>query len=179
MLCNGFTKLSLLTFYLHLSPQKWFRVAVWIGIAIVSLYTGCITTLMLFHCNPIRKAFDFGIVGGSCLDVGVLYMATAVSNIITDVMLFILPMPMIFNLRMKLAQKIGAALIFAIGSMLVNSHWGMVAATSQIANPFWQNRRYISCSPNLSPSIADERRSIVGCCSGEYLDVSCPIPPLL
>ncbi|KZL86818.1 integral membrane protein [Colletotrichum incanum] len=119
MLCNGFTKLSLLTFYLHLSPQKWFRAAVWTGIVVVSLYTGCITMLMLFHCNPIRKAFDFTITGGTCLDVGVLYMATAVSNIITDVMLFVLPMPMIFNLRMKMAQKIGAVFIFAIGSVTV------------------------------------------------------------
>ncbi|KAK0368713.1 integral membrane protein [Colletotrichum limetticola] len=119
MLCNGFTKLSLLTFYLHLSPQKWFRVAVWTGIAVVSLYTACITILMLFHCNPVRKAFDFTITGGKCLDVGILYMATAVSNIITDVMLFILPMPMIFSLRMKMASKIGAVIIFAIGSMTV------------------------------------------------------------
>ncbi|OLN85657.1 hypothetical protein CCHL11_08307 [Colletotrichum chlorophyti] len=119
MLCNGFTKLSLLAFYLHLSPQRWFRIAVWAGIVIVSLYTACITLLMLFHCSPIRKSFDFHMVGGTCLDVGVLYMATAVSNIITDVMLFVLPMPMIFNLRMKMIQKIGAALIFGIGSITV------------------------------------------------------------
>ncbi|KAJ3941533.1 uncharacterized protein N0V96_008245 [Colletotrichum fioriniae] len=97
---------------------KWFRVAVWTGIAVVSLYTACITILMLFHCNPVRKAFDFTITGGKCLDVGILYMATAVSNIITDVMLFILPMPMIFSLRMKMASKIGAVIIFAIGSIL-------------------------------------------------------------
>ncbi|OHF03678.1 integral membrane protein [Colletotrichum orchidophilum] len=119
MLCNGSTKLSLLAFYLQLSPQKWFRVAVWTGIAVVSLYTTCITVLMLFHCNPVRKAFDFTITGGKCLDVGILYMATAVSNIVTDVMLFILPMPMIFSLRMKMASKIGAVIIFAIGSMTV------------------------------------------------------------
>ncbi|KAK1634571.1 integral membrane protein [Colletotrichum phormii] len=119
MLCNGFTKLSLLTFYLHLSPQKWFRISVWTGIAVVSLYTACITILMLFYCNPVRKAFDFTITGGKCLDVGILYMATAVSNIITDAMLFILPMPMIYSLRMKMASKIGAVIIFAIGSMTV------------------------------------------------------------
>ncbi|KAK6207902.1 integral membrane protein [Colletotrichum tabaci] len=119
MLCNGFTKLSLLTFYLHISPQKWFRVAVWTVIVVVSLYTGCIAILMLFHCSPIRKAFDFHVTGGTCLNVGVLYMATAVSNIVTDVMLFVLPIPMIFNLRMKLAQKISAVLIFAIGSVTV------------------------------------------------------------
>lgn len=39
MLCNGFTKLSLLTFYLGLSPQQWWRIAVWISITVVALYT--------------------------------------------------------------------------------------------------------------------------------------------
>ncbi|KAK2054742.1 hypothetical protein LY76DRAFT_628728 [Colletotrichum caudatum] len=119
MLCNGFTKLSLLTFYLRLSPQRWFRVSVWVGIVVVCLYTGCITTLMLFHCNPVRKAFDFNIAEGTCLDVGILYMATAVSNILTDIVLFILPMPTLFSLSMKMGLKIGAAVIFAIGSLTV------------------------------------------------------------
>ncbi|KAK2035094.1 integral membrane protein [Colletotrichum zoysiae] len=119
MLCNGFTKLSLLTFYLRLSPQRWFRISVWAGIVVVCLYTGCITTLMIFHCKPVRKAFDFKIVEGTCLDVGILYMATAVSNILTDIVLFILPMPTLFSLRMKMGLKLGAAVIFAIGSMTV------------------------------------------------------------
>ncbi|TDZ13380.1 Satratoxin biosynthesis SC1 cluster protein 4 [Colletotrichum spinosum] len=119
MLCNGFTKLSLLTFYLHLSPQRWYRISVWTGIVVVFLYTGVITLLMFFHCNPVRKAFDFTITTGTCLDAGILYIATAVSNIVTDVILFILPMPMVFNLRMRLAQKIGAMCIFAIGSVTI------------------------------------------------------------
>ncbi|OHW96969.1 integral membrane protein [Colletotrichum incanum] len=119
MLCNGFTKLSLLTFYLHLSPQKWFRTAVWCGIVMVSLSTACITILMFFQCNPIRKAFDSTITGGSCLDVHILYMATAVLNIGTDIMLFLLLMPMVLNLRLKMAQKLGAVFMIAICSITV------------------------------------------------------------
>ncbi|KAK2012360.1 integral membrane protein [Colletotrichum eremochloae] len=119
MLCNGFTKLSLLTFYLRLSPQRWFRISVWISIVVVCLYTGIITMMMFFHCNPIRKAWDIKITEGSCLDAGIFYMATAVSNIISDIVLFILPLPTLFSLRMKMALKIGAAVLFAIGSMTV------------------------------------------------------------
>lgn len=71
---------------------------------------------MVFHCDPVRKAFDFKIQHGSCLDAGILYMATAVSNIITDVMLFLLPTPMVMRLEMDRAQKIGAIAIFGIAS---------------------------------------------------------------
>ncbi|KAM5349464.1 hypothetical protein ACJ41O_005969 [Fusarium nematophilum] len=118
MLCNGFIKLSLLTFYFHLSPQKWFRIAVWFGVAVVGLYTVIITTMMFFMCNPPRKAFNFKLEG-TCINAGILYMATAVSNIVTDVMLFVLPIPMIYNLHMPKVQKFGAIVVFGIGSLQV------------------------------------------------------------
>ena len=116
-MCNGFTKLSLLVVYLQLSPQKWFRIAAWFSIVIVALYTSVITLLMFFHCHPVRRAFDFTIQTGYCLDAGILYMATAVSNIITDVMLFILPTPMVLKLNMSKSRKITAIAIFGIGSL--------------------------------------------------------------
>jgi hypothetical protein len=116
-LCNGFTKLSLLVVSLGLSQQKWYRIAAWASIFIVVLYTSVITLLMLFHCHPIRRAFDFKIQTGHCLDAGVLYMATAVSNILTDVILFLLPTPIVLKLHMSKSLKISAIIIFAIGSM--------------------------------------------------------------
>lgn len=119
MLCNGFSKLSLLTFYLYLSPQFYFRIAVWASIVIVATYTAVITLLMIFHCNPIKKAFDFTITDGVCIDAGILYIATAVSNIITDVLLFALPIRTILALHMGLGQKLGAIFIFAMGSMTI------------------------------------------------------------
>ncbi|KAH6974239.1 hypothetical protein BKA56DRAFT_645444 [Ilyonectria sp. MPI-CAGE-AT-0026] len=119
MLCNGFTKLSLLSFYLHLSPQKWFRVSVWTSIVIVAIYTIVITFMMFFVCNPPRKAFDFKVVGGSCTDAAILYMATAVSNIVTDVILFVLPIRMIYKLHMPKIQKFGAIFVFGVGSVTV------------------------------------------------------------
>ncbi|KFY89662.1 hypothetical protein V500_05555 [Pseudogymnoascus sp. VKM F-4518 (FW-2643)] len=118
-MCNGFTKLSLLIVYMQLSPQKWFRIAAWFSIVVVALYTSVITLLMFFHCHPIRRAFDFTLQTGYCLDAGILYMATAVSNIITDVMLFVLPTPMIIKLKMSKRQKIACVLIFGIGSLTV------------------------------------------------------------
>ncbi|KAI5458203.1 hypothetical protein BGZ63DRAFT_432708 [Mariannaea sp. PMI_226] len=119
MLCNGFVKLSLLTFYLHLSPQKWFRTSVWISIGIVAVYTILITFMMFFVCNPPRKAFDFKVEGGTCIEAGILYIATAVSNIVTDSILFVLPIPMVYQLHMPRIQKVGAIVIFGIGSLTI------------------------------------------------------------
>lgn len=116
-MCNGFTKLSLLIVYLRLSPQTWFRVAAWFSIVIVILYTCVITLLMLFRCHPVRRAFDPKIQTGHCLDAGILYMATAVSNILTDVMIFLLPSPMILKLRIGTSLKVAAIAVFGFGSL--------------------------------------------------------------
>ncbi|KFY58766.1 hypothetical protein V496_05969 [Pseudogymnoascus sp. VKM F-4515 (FW-2607)] len=118
-LCNGFTKLSLLIVYMRLSPQKWFRIAGWFSIVVVVLYTAVISILMFFHCHPVRRAFDFKIQTGSCLDAGALYIATAISNIVTDIMLFLLPTPVILKLRMSTSQKVGILLVFGIASLTV------------------------------------------------------------
>ncbi|OBT68143.1 hypothetical protein VE03_01615 [Pseudogymnoascus sp. 23342-1-I1] len=118
-MCNGFTKLSLLIVYMKLSPQKWFRIAAWFSIVVVVLYTAIISLLMFFHCHPIRRAFDFKIQRGKCLDAGVLYIATAISNIITDIMLFLLPTPVILKLKMSRSQKVACLLIFGIASLTV------------------------------------------------------------
>jgi hypothetical protein len=119
MLCNGFTKLSLLTFYLPISPQTWFLTSVWTMIGIVILYTPIITILLIFSCSPLAVSWDVTIVGGQCIDKPALYIATAVSNIVTDVVLFILPMRMVFGLRMRIWQKLGAMFVFGIGSVYV------------------------------------------------------------
>ncbi|KXJ85327.1 hypothetical protein Micbo1qcDRAFT_107773, partial [Microdochium bolleyi] len=118
MLGSGFAKLSLLSFYLQLSPEKWFLTAVWISIAAVSTLISIITTMLFVHCNPVRASWDV-LTPGSCVDTGILYMATAVQNIVTDIVIFLLPIPMVLGLQMGKRQKLVAVIIFAIGSVTI------------------------------------------------------------
>ncbi|CAG9988282.1 unnamed protein product [Clonostachys byssicola] len=120
MMCNGFTKLSLLLFYLQISPQTWFRRAVWVSIAVVSLSSLIIVCFMYFGCSPPQKAFRLK-TEGHCVNAGIFYIATAVSNIVTDVILFVLPIPMVYALRMPRIQKFGAMMVFGIGSITIGT----------------------------------------------------------
>ncbi|KAM0281769.1 hypothetical protein ACHAQH_003351 [Verticillium albo-atrum] len=56
IICNGLSKTSLLTLYLRISPQKWFKIVIWTTIAMVASYTVTIAGLLLFGCKPIRTA---------------------------------------------------------------------------------------------------------------------------
>ncbi|KAF7554825.1 hypothetical protein G7046_g6707 [Stylonectria norvegica] len=118
--CNGLSKTSLLTFYLQISPQKWFRRTIWVTIVLVACYTIIIAGLLLFGCHPIRAAWDpYTFASGKCVDLTVLYIAIAVANIFSDVILFVIPIPMIVRLKMPMSQKVGAAVMFGVGSVTV------------------------------------------------------------
>lgn len=117
MLCNGFTKLSLLTFYLRISPFPRFQIPVWVVIGIVSCYTAVITGLLLFSCNPIWMAWSAFPDASKCIDRPPLYIATAVANIVTDIILFVLPIPMVVNLNMARPKKVGILIVFSLGTM--------------------------------------------------------------
>ncbi|KAF4468469.1 benzoate 4-monooxygenase cytochrome [Fusarium albosuccineum] len=118
--CNGLSKTSLLTVYPQISPQKWFRITIWAAISMVASYTIVIAGLLLFGCQPIRTAWDpYSFGTGKCVDLAVLYIAIAVANIVSDVVLFIIPIPTIVRLKMPKAQKVGAAIMFGIGSVTV------------------------------------------------------------
>lgn len=79
-------------------------------------YTIGIFFSLLFACNPVEKSFNALVTEGTCISTASLYIATAVFNIASDVVLFVLPLPMISGLQMPRKQKLGLVFIFGIGS---------------------------------------------------------------
>lgn len=110
--------MSLLVFYLRLSPQPWFRWSVWGTMIFIGGYTIGIVFSLIFACKPIAQAWDIR-VGGECIDMAVLYIVTAAANIFSDLILFCLPIPMVYNLQIPRRQKFGLLFIFFIGSLTV------------------------------------------------------------
>ena len=64
-----------------------------------------------------HKAWDVDMVGGSCIDIVSVYKATAFFGIFTDLVLLVLPFPLVLNLQMKTPQKVGIIFVFVIGSV--------------------------------------------------------------
>ncbi|KAK1622227.1 integral membrane protein [Colletotrichum phormii] len=118
-LCGSFAKVSLLIFYFRLSPQRWFKRAVWISLAIIAGYSIGIFIALVFACDPIAMSWDVTITEGTCINRPSLYIATAAANIISDLILFALPLPIVVKLQIPRRQKIGLFFIFAVGSLTV------------------------------------------------------------
>ncbi|KAL8756077.1 MAG: hypothetical protein Q9184_004616 [Pyrenodesmia sp. 2 TL-2023] len=128
------TKLSILLFYrrvfMNQTTSLRFRVA-WYAIMVWTFLWGISTFFAAaFQCNPpsyywskyTRKTH------GSCLNLTVLLVVTASTNIVTDVALLILPMPVVWNSKIEPSQKFAVTGIFLLG--------GFVCIASIIRAPY-------------------------------------------
>ncbi|KAF2640115.1 hypothetical protein P280DRAFT_452571 [Massarina eburnea CBS 473.64] len=115
----AFTKVSILLFYLRLSPHIWFRVLVRILLGIVVTYAIVYDLLSIFACKPIAASWDLRLAPtATCIDTLTKYMALSVLNIIIDVFTLVLPIPVVVGLQMSVRQKISIILIFLTGGFV-------------------------------------------------------------
>ncbi|KAM5346656.1 hypothetical protein ACJ41O_009661 [Fusarium nematophilum] len=119
IVCGSLAKLALCIFYLRLSPQRWLKISTWSAIVFITGYTVGIFFSLIFACRPIAMSWDATITDGVCINRAGLYIATAVANILSDIILFILPIPMVVKLQIPRRQKIGLAMVFGVASLTV------------------------------------------------------------
>ena len=84
---------------------------------IVFAYNLALMLALIFACHPIAKSWDATITTGYCINRDAVYLANVVLNIVTDLMILLLPAPMIRNLHMPPRQKLLVAAMFSVGSL--------------------------------------------------------------
>jgi len=111
-----FIKLSLLLFYLQISPDRRFRIAVY-GLALVVVgYSLASALVVVFSCSPVSKSWDITVRDGHCVNLPAFYIVNLSLNSATDIAVLILPVPMLWNVQMPRPQKIALTAIFMTGS---------------------------------------------------------------
>ncbi|KAM0265651.1 hypothetical protein ACHAQJ_000085 [Trichoderma viride] len=113
----SFFKIALLISYLRLlkgTDQKTYRYVVFATILLVFLgHLGCALSL-IFACNPVNKSWN-PLVVGTCLAPGPSFTAYAVVTIVSDIIVAVLPLPVLLKLNIRLAKKLGLIGIFLLG----------------------------------------------------------------
>lgn len=110
-------RVSMLLFYIQLFRISHWRIAFWIFIALnVSSLISIIFSALLV-CRPIAYTYDKTIVGGYCGDVLKLQLFTAIWNLLMDVAIVVLPMPIVWTLKMRIKKKVGVSFMFGMGIM--------------------------------------------------------------
>lgn len=72
---------------------------------------------MVFRCRPLVAAWDLTIVGAECYSQVTVMLILSIANILVDAALFILPLPVLLPLQMKIERKVSLILLFATGGL--------------------------------------------------------------
>ena len=111
------TKTSICLLYLRIFStvdKLKFRRVVYCFMAYVLLYAFASIMATIFQCVPIERVWNKK-VPGSCINLTAFWYANACANIIGDIGIFLLPMPVIRSLNLPRREKWGLTMVFALG----------------------------------------------------------------
>ena len=114
-----FSKLAILAIYLRIFTFRSFRITCWTLAAILVTNWFVFTVAAFLMCIPLEYLWNKRLEGGHCFDIDGFYRWSTFPNIITDVVMLILPLPVVWRLQTSRSIKIGLTLTFATGSMCV------------------------------------------------------------
>ncbi|THX58300.1 hypothetical protein D6D06_03005 [Aureobasidium pullulans] len=107
-LCVTFTKLSILYQYRRLFPNRDFKLMTSALIAIMIMWCTGVMFTGIFMCTPVHKAWK-PFTPGSCISLVPYYYGMQIPNVITDLLILLLPFREIQRLELPFKQKIGVA----------------------------------------------------------------------
>ena len=116
------TKNSIIVFFLSVMSQdvdKVFKWCNWLTLAIVNLGGAAFTFLAIFQCSPVSAGYRYPVQDNArCTDIVTLYLSSAPVNIITDIAILLLPMPILTGMRLPKKQKIILVVTFSFGAFV-------------------------------------------------------------
>ena len=110
-------KMSILLLYLRIfNVDKVFRYCTWTVMFITFGYLFSNFWTQIFGCQPIAKHWRPEIPGHCILEMKATYGYGSL-NFITDILIFVLPLPMVWRMQLSLKKKLGLLVIFMVGSV--------------------------------------------------------------
>lgn len=74
----------------------------------------------IFQCTPISKAWEQPVTSkGHCIQVNAMFYANAGLDIFQDLLIYVLPMKMLYSIQIPRRQKFALMIVFAVGGFVV------------------------------------------------------------
>ncbi|KAK4173306.1 hypothetical protein QBC36DRAFT_59647 [Triangularia setosa] len=112
-----FSKISILLLYIHLFTFKWARLAgqVLLGIVIITHLFMALATFTA--CIPLNSYWDFTVEKKYCHGQNIWWSNTGM-HMVTDFLIFLLPMPVVWSIRLPRRQKLALSGVFGFGFLV-------------------------------------------------------------
>ena len=95
------------------------RIAIYVVIGIVIIYASVAVFMTIFLCSPVSTFWEKSFKEPGCGDFLTALYISASLNILTDLLIILLPLPGLKHLMLPTSQKIGLMAVFAVGFVLV------------------------------------------------------------
>ena len=110
-------KLAILALYRRLFPQKGIRIVIHTLMGILIAQTIAIVVAAFVACIPFAANWDPTLPGAVCINKEALFIWSSFPNILTDIVMLVLPIRIVWNLHITTRLKIGLTLTFMVGSL--------------------------------------------------------------
>lgn len=113
------TKLAILAMILRVLVGRPYIIAAWATIALLVLNFLVEFSSIFWLCQP-SSYFWTQVVdpdGGFCLDINLMYRLVSLPNLVIDVMILLIPVPLVKRVHIEKRQKIVLYATFATGGM--------------------------------------------------------------
>ena len=110
-------KTSILVFYLTLTRnQKVSRWANYVTLVVVNVAGLALTLINVCQCRPVSAVFLPNLPPDAhCTDILTLYLSSSPVNIVTDLAMLFLPIPILTQMRLPYKQKVILVITFSFG----------------------------------------------------------------
>ncbi|KAH7394803.1 hypothetical protein BKA66DRAFT_403470, partial [Pyrenochaeta sp. MPI-SDFR-AT-0127] len=106
--------LSYLVFYLRFAVTKKFRIVLYIWVLLVSAFGITTAVVSFIPCLPFEKLWTPS-MPGHCINIKAYWTANPALNIVFDIVIFVLPIPILWDLKLPKRQRLGLVGVFALG----------------------------------------------------------------
>ncbi|KXX80768.1 hypothetical protein MMYC01_203938 [Madurella mycetomatis] len=113
-LALGLTKISICMLYLTIFTLEWARKASYCLLCIIVITNIWAIATVFTNCIPLEATWDYRVKATFCQGDTIWWASTAVT-LTTDLMMFTLPIPMVFPLKLPRRQKVAVVSVFTVG----------------------------------------------------------------
>ena len=116
---NAAVKLSILHLYLTIFQDVRFRIVCYAAMFVSMGYFVSVFAETFSVCRPVAYNWNKKMHGTCNPKAKEVYLAAGLINLIVDVFIVAMPMPMLFRLHIPTARKVGLIAMFSLGGMYV------------------------------------------------------------
>ncbi|KAK0726591.1 hypothetical protein B0T21DRAFT_371873 [Apiosordaria backusii] len=110
----AFSKMSICTIFVNIFTYEWAKKCSWAMLIFTIIHGLCALAITLTFCIPLQSVWNPEVKASYCHPEAVWWVNTAL-GLVTDLLIFLLPIPSIIPLKLPRRQKIAVVAVFAVG----------------------------------------------------------------